>query len=288
MPRCRKSLAFCLLAAVAGDLAARPAAAQVTRGFDQIAPAFANGEERSRQSDFRVMEVQLKPMRMLWVDVTNPRTGRKEKKLVWYLVYRALTRPSPGRTDDSDTRPVNVVDAPPKPVMFMPEAILTTYDDPARPVPVEVHHDVLLPEALAALRAVEQRPAGMFQKRKIEDTVSVVQPFPDAVAEDAAPEQQDWIYGVFLFTDVDPDTDYFQVMMRGFSNGYDASKTGPDGNVQPWRKVLVQKFIRRGDRFDPTHREFQFSGEPEWIYQPDETQWGQWTPAQAARPATTN
>ena len=35
------------------------------------------------------------------------------------------------------------------------------------------------------------------------------------------------------------------------------------------RKVGVQKFIRRGDRFDPTQAEFQFDDNPKWEYQPD-------------------
>jgi hypothetical protein len=277
VPRCSTSLPILALAALSlCGACPRQASAQLTRGFDQVAPALATGEERNRQTDLRVMEVQFKPMRMLWVDVTNPKTGQKERKLVWYLVYRALTRPAEGRQDASDTKPVNALDPPPKPVLFMPEAVLTTYDDPANPVPLAMHADEILPEALAAIRSVEQRPAAMFERRKIEDSLSVIQPFPDPVAPDAPPEEQDWIYGVLMWSGVDPDTDFFSVTLRGFSNAFDASQPGPDGNPHPWRKVLVQKFTRRGDRFDPTQKEFEFSGEPEWIYQPDETQWGQW------------
>lgn len=276
-----QTLTLAALAVIAGwqGFAPRTASAQLSRGYDQIAPSSASGEERNRQSNLRVMEVQMKPMRMLWVDVTNPKTGAKERRQIWYLVYRAITRPTPGRTDETDTKPVNVVDDPPKPVEFMPEAILTTYDDPANPVPDHVYHDEILPEVLAAIRTVEQRPAAMYQRRPIADSLSVIQPFPEPVAETAAPEEQDWVYGVFVWSNVDPETDFFSVTLRGFSNGFDASKTGPDGKLQPWRKVIVQKFTRRGDRFDPNSREFEFSGEPQWTYQPDEIQWGQWTPA---------
>jgi hypothetical protein len=258
-------------------LASPPAAAQTFRGFTKTAVAYASGEERNRQTDLRVMEVQFKPMRMLWVEITEPRTGRKQRKEVWYLVYRCLSRPAEGRADETDTRPVNVLDAAPKPVLFMPEAVLITYDDPAQTIPLETHDDQILPEALAAIRAVEERPAVMFARRRIEDSLSVIQPFPDPTPFETLPEDEDWIYGVFLWTDIDPETDFFQVTMRGFSSAYDASQSGPDGNVHPWRKVIVQKFTRRGDRFDPTQREFEFEGDPDWAYQPDETQWSRWT-----------
>jgi hypothetical protein len=264
-------------AAIVGAMLCRPTAAQVDRGFSQVIEAYASGQERNRQTDFRVMEVQFKPMRMIWVDITDPKTGEKERKEVWYLVYRAMTRPTPGRPDETNLKPQNVVDPAPKRVTFMPEFILTTYDDPENPIPLEIHLDKVLPEAVKAIRVVEQRPANVFQTRKIESTLDVAQPFPDPIATDAPLEQQDWIYGVATWTGIDPETDYFTVTMRGFSNAFDM-RPGPDGTLQPWRKVIVQDFSRRGDRFDPTLREFEFRGEPQWAYQPDETNWNEWTP----------
>jgi hypothetical protein len=264
-------------AAFGGLAGAVFAQAELPRGFAKRLPAYASGEERNRQTDLRVMEVQFKPMRMTWVELTNPKTGQKERKAVWYLVYRAITRPTPARADETDTRPINTVDPAPKPVDFMPEFTLTTYDDPKNPIPLEIHQDQVLPEVLAAIRAVEQRPAAAFANRGIENSLSVVQPFPTAIAEDAPAEDQDWIYGVATWTGVDPKTDYFQVTMRGFANAFEL-KPGPDGEMQPWRKVIVQKFASRGDEFDPNQREFEFDGEPNWEYQPDETQWKSWTP----------
>lgn len=250
------------------------------RGFSQRLPAYATGEERNRQVDLRVMEVQFKPMRMVWVELTDPRTGQKSRQEVWYLVYRAVTRPTPSRADDTDTRPLNVVDPPPKPVSFMPEFVLTTYDDPANPVPLANHLDQIQPEALAAIRTIEQRPATDFERRSIENGLSVIQPFPAPTPEDAAPEDHDWVYGVATWTGIDPETDFFQVTMRGFSNGYEL-RPGPDGDLQPWRKVIVQKYIRRGDRFDPNQSEFEFDGGPQWDFQPDETLWKSWAPTAA-------
>lgn len=271
-----------LSGAVLGSLGGSRCAGQpeLPRGFAKRLPAYASGEERNRQTDLRVMEVQFKPMRMIWVELTNPQTGKKERQAVWYLVYRAVTRPTPARADETDTRPINVVDPAPKPVDFVPEFTLTTYDDPKNPIPAAIHQDQIQPEALAAIRAVEQRPASQFTKRGIEHGLSVIQPFPNAIAEDAPPEEQDWVYGVATWTGIDPKTDFCSVTMRGFSNAFDV-RPGPNGEAQPWRKVLVQKFTRRGDEFDPTHWEYEFDGDPQWDYQPDATQWTNWSPAAA-------
>ncbi len=277
----RAGLLACLAAGglFGGPLSAQPEA-PLPRGFAKRVPAYATGEERNRQTDLRVMEVQFKPMRMVWVELTNPQTGRKERQAVWYLVYRAITRPTPARADETDSRPINTVDPAPKPVDFMPEFILTTYDDPANEIPLKVHLDQVQPEAMAAIRAIEQRPATAFERRSIENSLSIIQPFPDPIAADAPPEDQDWVYGVAAWAGVDPETDFFRVTMRGFSNAFEL-RPGPDGEPQPWRKVIVQRFTSRGDEFDVNEQEFEFSGEPNWEYQPDEIQWKAWLPATA-------
>ena len=52
--------------------------AQVTRGFDRKIPAFALNAEISRQPTLWVMEVQIKPMRMIWVNMKDTKSGRGE------------------------------------------------------------------------------------------------------------------------------------------------------------------------------------------------------------------
>jgi hypothetical protein len=56
------------------------------------------------------------------------------------------------------------------------------------------------------------------------------------------------------------------VILDGFTNGYE-KRTNANGQDELWRKVLVQKFARPGDRFDPNQAEFGFSGKPTWEYQ---------------------
>ncbi len=241
----------------------RPAAAQtVSRGYDHVAKVYATGEERNRQRDLWVLEVQMKPMRLIWVDLTDPDTGEKKREQIWYLVYKAVNRPISGQTDTTDTQPVNTLDPVPERPKIIPEFTLVAFDDPKFEIPTQIYLDSITPEVVAAINKVERRRPG---DPLLKESVSVVRDLPDASDNDAAAE---WIHGVAVWRNVDPETDFFKVIFGGFSNGYEI-KPGPDGEPVTWRKVLVQKFTRRGDRFDPNQLEFKFEGPPQWMYQPD-------------------
>lgn len=240
-----------------------PAEAQITRGFDTVARSLATGEERQRQPDLRVYEVQYKLPRIVWVDITDPKTGEASREQIWYLCYRVTNRILESRTDDTNTTPVNVLDPLPGPTQFIPEFILTTYDQPGSGTAVEQYLDVILPEATAVINTVERRrPSDPVYL----DSVDIVQPQPQAVSPEE--EDVDWIYGVATWLHVDPETDYFNITMRGFSNGYEV-RTDDDGTPVTWRKSLVQQVTRRGDRFDPDQIEFEYVTPPEWVYLPD-------------------
>lgn len=240
----------------------RPAAAQETRGFDQVIKVYATGEERNRQRDLWVFEVHLKQMRMRWVDITNPETGEKSRELVWYLAYKAINRPIALQEDSSDTEPVNTLDPILQPPTFLPEFTLVTYDDPETEIPNKTYMDQVIPEAVIEINRVEaHRPDDVV----LSDTVSIIQPVPPPTPEDV--EDAQWIYGVATWRSVDPETDFFKVILSGFSNGYEI-QTGPGDEPIKWRKVAIQKFTRRGDRFDPNQVEFNFDGPARWTYQP--------------------
>jgi hypothetical protein len=237
--------------------------ADESRGFVRVIPILATGEERNRQRDLWVLEVHLKQMRMIAVDVTNPVTKEKKQELVWYLVYKMVNRPISGQQDTTDTRPVNELDPVPQKPKFIPEFTLITYDNPKTEIPDQVYMDEVLPEAVAAINKIEaRRPSDPLLK----DTVSVIRDLPEPAAEDD--ENADWIYGVATWRNVDPETDFFKVIISGVSNGYEL-RSGPGGEDLLWRKVLIQKFTRLGDRYDPSQIEFNFDGDPLWDYQPD-------------------
>ncbi len=232
------------------------AQAQVTRGFDRRIPATALNAEVVRQPSLQVMELQVKPVRIAWVDLPDAKTGEVKKTQVWYLVWRAINRPLRKR-EGSDTLAVNQLDPLPGPLQFMPQLTLVTYDDPNTEIPSQILPDRVLPGAIKEIEKIERVP--------LNSSVSVIQDFPDTVAVDA--ETQPWIYGVATWKDVDPKTDFFKILMTGFSNGYENKGTVEEPEL--WRKIVVQRFYRPGDEFDPNVKEFEFKGDPEWIYQPE-------------------
>ena len=247
-------------AAMLGALAVAPRltwAQEVTRGFDQIAASTASLTEQKRQENLWVLEVQLKPMRMVWVD--SPGGGKREQ--IWYLAFRAVNRPLTGLEDD-DTNPSNELDPVPQQPLFIPEATLVTYDGPAMKTPDQVLRDAIYPPAVKAINRIESHRPG---EPVLQDTVSSIRTVPDPVQPDGDGE---WIYGVATWRGVNPDTDFFTVILDGFTNGYE-KRENAEGGTELWRKVLVQKFKRPGDRFDPNQAEFEFLGKATWQYVPE-------------------
>ena len=231
-------------------------------GFEQTALPVAAGGEISRQPDLWVMEVSYKQMRFKQLEVTDPKTGEKKKELIWYLCWRALNRPLPKREANDETLPVNVPEPLPGPLKFIPQFELTTYNDRKTEIPAQTLLDDIVPEAMAAIQEAETpRPT----EPRYRDSLKVIGDVPPVVASDA-PEQP-WIYGVAVWRKIDPRTRFFKIACKGFSNGYE-KRPGPGGESITWRKTLIQKFLRPGDEFDPTEREFVFDGLPVWEHLP--------------------
>ncbi len=256
----------CLIGLTLSTLGAslsKTVSAQGTRGFDTTVKAVTTGEERQRQPDLWQFDVSYKPMRMVWVNVTDPRTGKQTREQIWYLAYRAQNRSIASRDDIDETTPVNTLDPLPGPAKFLPSMTLVTYGDRGTEIPDAIYLDQVIPEAAQAINDVERRrPADPV----FLDSVQVIQDLPEAVPADD--QEVVWIHGVATWSNVDPETDYFKVVLSGFSNGYEL-RPGPDGTPITWRKQLVQRFSRRGDRFDPSQIEFEVDGPPEWTYLPD-------------------
>jgi hypothetical protein len=216
----------------------------------------------------------MKRVRMITVPITDPVTGDVREEQIWYLAYRATSRPIGTQEDNSDTAPVNALDQILEPPKFIPEFTLMVYDDPAEQISDQdqIYVDVILPEAVAVINEIETQRVdpitGVRLPRdpELKDSVSVIQNVP-APAEPGAPDEE-WIYGVATWRGVDPDTDYFKIILSGFSNGYEIVP-GPDGSDMFMHKVLVQEVTRLGDRFDPNLWEFKYPGPAEWIYRPE-------------------
>jgi hypothetical protein len=68
------------------------------------------------------------------------------------------------------------------------------------------------------------------------------------------------------------DTQYF----------YTVTPARADQTTQVWRKTVMQKYWRPGDRFDQDEREIRNRDEPRWIYIPDDIDLEQESPATAS------
>jgi hypothetical protein len=249
--------AFAATAAAAWMPAGLFAQQPLDMGFARAVPGVATGEERARQKDIWMMDIAYKPMRLLFADVLDPATRQKNREQIWYLCYRVIRRPVEIR-DAGDVEPQNTLDPIPGSIKFLPQFTFVSYDDPKTEIPNEIKLDMIVPDALAVINKVEK-------PNKYLDSVRIVQDLPEPVAVDA-PEQP-YLYGVAVWKGIDPATDFFKVIVSGLNNIYEAR--GEEGQKSLWRKVLIQKFHRRGDRFDPNLKEFEFDGAATWDFQPD-------------------
>lgn len=184
------------------------------KDYPLVAKVNPNGEELSAQPRLWMMEVHMKPMRMIQVPLTNPETGRKKIENIWYMVYKAINRPLPFKEDASNTTPSNDDDQEPLEQMFVPVFTLRT-DDITNDMPVrKTYPDVILPEAQKAINLRE----GRNEQNAYKNSVEIMQAIPQATPEDQGDANA--IYGVAMWRGVDRNTDYFTIYMSGFSNGY--------------------------------------------------------------------
>ena len=243
-PNRRQFLGSSLAAAGAGLFWPSASFGDVLPRVERVAAPMVTGQEQNVQKDIWAAEVRYKPVRMVVAQVTDPATYQSQRKLVWYLAYRVVIRPSSALSDAT-------VKTPDRPV-FVPEVTLTV-DDEGRE---QSYPDQVLPEVLPAILRRE--------KHDYKTSVDVVGPLPAISPEDSRRIVS--LDGVATWTGINPDTNYFSVVLSGFSNGYRIVKDD-EGGERVERRMLRQRFWRPSDRFDQNEKEIRFKGEPEWFYQ---------------------
>jgi hypothetical protein len=230
-------------------------------GFEVTLPSSATSEELNSQDDLWVLEVSFKPMRMIPVDITDPKTGKKNRVYIMYLVYKAVNRPLKRRIDTTPFKPRNNEDRIP-PHQFVPEATLMTKDNGVQ----KIYLETIIPEAQ---KAIQRRESRRETDPIYKNSVDIVGDLPEVTPYDAKSEKS--LYGMLIWRGVDPKADYFTVYLTGFNSAYRKIK-GPDGKELIVHRVIQQQYWRPGDRFDQNEKEFRFRGEPKWIDRPDEPQ----------------
>lgn len=221
-------------------------------------------------------EVQYKPVRLLRMPVTDPATNTTAEELVWYMVYRVIPRDYTDlagsdeakasllkRLRDDAVDPQNEADELHMDSLLMPRFILQTTDADAQHVYVdEIHHQI---QQAVFAREFRREAARL----KLLNSVEAISTIGTQVAADDPDALSHALYGVAVWRNVDPETDFFRVVMCGFTNAYRLS-AADDGTIQVEDKCIVQEFGRPGDRFAQSEREFRVSGNPKWVYRPRE------------------
>jgi hypothetical protein len=206
------------------------------------------------------LELSFKPLRMIEVDVPQA-SGRLERKLVWYMVYRvrntgAVLDPQIAADGTFETKAGKA-----EPVRFLPEFVLASQDvDAAGDKVRKAYLDRLVPAAMEPIRRREL-PEGQLL-----DSVAMTK-HPLAV-ESGRIERGVW--GVATWENVDPAIDFFSIYVGGLSNALQwtdppgAYKAGdPPGKGRKFvHKTLQLNFWRPGDELDQNEREIRYGVAP--------------------------
>ena len=181
------------------------------------------------------LEFSFKPIRFVMVDVAVS-SGQVERKLVWYMVYRVRN------TGD-------------KPVRFVPQFVLHATD-------ADVYYpDRIIATAMDPIRNRED------PRRRLLNTVQIsdVEIPPSAEGEDNS------VYGVVTWRDIDPATDKFSVYIKGLTNAYRIKTDEDTGDWKGYiRKTLQLNFWRPGDEFFEHEGEIRIGAPGDvdyrWVY----------------------
>lgn len=205
--------------------------------------------------DLWCLEFGFKPLRMMrFVDPT----AESGQRLVWYLVYRvkntgAALRPTMNEANGEFTAAA----ADSGPIRFVPHFVLQGHDlAPEGGKIYRAYLDQAMPEVIPAI-ARREAPKG---QQLYTTTTMPLKPL--------APGEARW--GVAVWSEVDPEIDFFSVYIRGLSNAYDwtdpagAYQVGdPPGKGREFvRKTLQLNFWRPGDRFLQHEGEIRYGVAP--------------------------
>ncbi len=210
--------------------------------------------------DVWCLELSFKPLRMLVVDIPQP-SGRMQRKLVWYMVYRVRNTGAglaPQEQEDGTfATAAKATDA----VRFYPQFVLTSQDLDREGKRIrKAYLDRILPAAVQAIQRREM-PRGTLL-----NSVQMSEPMLAAETGRAI----GGLWGVAIWEDVDPKIDFFSVYVSGLTNAYDWQDSpeglqagDPPGKGRKFtRKQLQLNFWRPGDAYAEDEREIRFGAAP--------------------------
>ena len=213
--------------------------------------------ERSRSIIFRRviwnLEFSFKPMRLIEVDVPQP-TGKMQRKLIWYMVYRVTNRGyalrPKGAKDPWNHELFSIEEVNYAKRRFFPHFVLTSHEYSKE------YLDRVIPAAQQPIQEREKPGAKLHNSVEI---TKIQIPLSDDRAEHS-------VWGVVTWEDIDPRIDYFSVYVSGLTNAFRFED--PPGAFQPGdppgtgrtftSKTLQLNFWRPGDDIFEHEQEFRF------------------------------
>ncbi|MDR1960195.1 MAG: hypothetical protein LBQ54_14320 [Planctomycetaceae bacterium] len=226
------------------------------------------------------LEFHFKPIRMIQVDLPN-KQGILEKKLVWYMVYsvtnqkwdtknqnviQQINKPvaretlptldlsiTPGSSISSEnigegTYQIKTEDVP---IRFVPLFVLASSQENTAPQSLAGYTDQFIPLAFGAI--CQREDFGM----KFESTISIT---------DKIIQPGETVWGIAMWTGIDPRLNYFSVFVSGLSNAY--RWENPDGSFKQGdapgngrkmvRKTLKLNFWRPGDAANLSENDIRY------------------------------
>ncbi|MEX2187281.1 MAG: hypothetical protein WD875_10820 [Pirellulales bacterium] len=242
------------------------------------------------------LEFTFKPLRMIEVDVPQA-TGKMERKLIWYMVYRvknngAQLRPKQREADETVTLgaeigaaqttipkgtfaveltdkvvlPIDPTATEREAIKFFPLFVLEAH----KLATPKAYVDHLIPVAVPEIQRRED------SKRKLLNSVQMAQT-TIPLSTDRVDRS---VWGVVTWEDIDPRTDFLSVYVQGLTNAYKWEDT--PAAIQPGsppatgrkflQRTLKLNFWRPGDEFEENEREIHYGvpGEVdyEWVWRP--------------------
>ena len=199
------------------------------------------------------LDISFKPLRMMTIDVPQP-SGKFQKKLVWYLVYRVTNRGAHMEPVKNEDGTWAAKAAPEREVYFVPHFSLYSHEHEKE------YLDQIIPVALGPIQKRED------PNRPLLNTVQIsAKPIP--LSTDRVDRS---VWGVVTWDNVDPTIDFLSIYVQGLTNSYrwkdtpGAYKPGdPLGKGRKFtRRTLQLNFWRPGDEFEETEDEIRFGTKP--------------------------
>lgn len=216
-------------------------------GKPHFAPASRTLVEKAKEvilrREIHCFEFAFKPLRHVFIDVPTP-SGRTQRKLIWYMVYRVRYRGGDLRPSADTIAGVSIYkrveEVHYKGRSFLPMFVLRDHKKQV------AYRDIPLRTAAKKIGIREQISAPLYNTQQIS---SVKIPY----AKDAS---SPGIWGVAMWEDVDPGLDFGSVEVTGLTDAFEQDGEGEDARSR--RKVLQLNFFRPGDRINQTDDSIRF------------------------------